>query len=209
MKIDTYIPIDILKPFVKAFMLIESEDGMDSRILPDTPITIAFRYKGIVSYEEQGIKNSLPLSVVSGLRKSLRFICYSPQAATFLIVFKEGTASGFFNEPLYEFFGLHVSLDTFIHTGKLKEIKERLAEAKNNTQRVFIVEQFLVSKLKEPKPDLLVLDAIQKIQFTRGDIRIKKLIADLHISSDPFEKRFRRLTVTSPKRFASIVDYET
>ncbi len=66
MKIDTYIPIDILKPFVKAFMLIESEDGMDSRILPDTSITIAFRYKGIVSYEEQGIKNSLPLSVVSG-----------------------------------------------------------------------------------------------------------------------------------------------
>ncbi len=205
MKIETHIPIDTLKPFVKAFMLIECEDGMDNKILPATSITIAFRYKGMVSYEEDGIKNSLPLSVVSGLRKSPRLICYSQRAATFLIVFKEGAASSFFNEPLSDFFGLYISLDTFITTGKLKEIEERLAEAKNNTQRVFFVEQFFLSKLKEPKPDLLVLEAIKKIQLASGDIRIKKLIADLHISQDPFEKRFRRLTGTSPKQFASIV----
>lgn len=173
MKIGKFIPIDLLKPFVKAFMVIESEDGRENKILPDTSITIAFRYKGLISYEEGGIKNTLPVSVVSGLRKSSRLIAYSQQAAVFLIVFKEGAAFSFFCQPISDFFGLYVSLDTFISTSKIKEIEERLAEAKSNTQRVFIVEQFLISRLKEAKPDLLVLHAIQKIQFARGDIRIK------------------------------------
>ncbi len=205
MKIERHIPIDTLKPFIKDFMFIESENGMENKILPDTSMTIAFRYKGMVTYEEQGVKNGLPVSAVSGLRKSSRLLCYSQHTATLLIVFKQGGASAFFNEPLYELFGLTVSLDSFISTSKLKEVEEQLAEAKNNLQRVFVIEQFLLSKLKEPKFDFLILNAIQKIQLANGNIRIKKLITDLHISQDPFEKRFRRLAGTSPKQFSSIV----
>lgn len=97
--------------------------------------TNAFRYKGVVFYEEHGIKNSMLIG------------CFGTKKIT---------------------------------TGYML-------------------------KLNKPKPDFLVLEAIQKIQFHRGDIRIKKLIADLHISRDSFEKRFRRLAGTSSKQFSSIV----
>jgi methylphosphotriester-DNA--protein-cysteine methyltransferase len=70
---------------------------------------------------------------------------------------------------------------------------------------VAVVEQFLLSKLKTPKTDLLVLDAVQQIQLAKGDIKISQLVSGLHISQDPFEKRFRKLTGTSPKHFSSVV----
>ncbi len=47
-------------------------------------------------------------------------------------------------------------------------------------------------------------EAIQKIKLSKGDIKIKELVAGLPISRDPFEKRFRKITGTSPKHFAAI-----
>lgn len=35
MKIERYRPGDTLAPFIKAYMIIESETGMENRILPD------------------------------------------------------------------------------------------------------------------------------------------------------------------------------
>ena len=72
-------------------------------------------------------------------------------------------------------------------------------------QRIAIVERFLLAELKKPAHDGLVLHTIQKIHTANGDIRIKDMLTDLHISRDPFEKRFRRITGTSPKQFAVIV----
>ena len=45
-KVERHTPNDILKPFIKTFMTIESRNGMVNRILPDTSITMAFRYRG-------------------------------------------------------------------------------------------------------------------------------------------------------------------
>jgi hypothetical protein len=45
-KIEKYLPADILKPFVKTFMIVESEYGTENKILPDTSIVMAFRFNG-------------------------------------------------------------------------------------------------------------------------------------------------------------------
>lgn len=205
MKIEKFLPVGILKPFIKTFMIIESENGMQNRILPDTSIVMAFRYKGSISYTEHSVKNGLPVSVITGLRKSARLVNYSKEAATLLVLFNEGGAAALFNEPLHELFEKTESLDSFIRRRKLSEIEERLAEAKNNLQRISTIEGFLVSELKKNKSDLLILGAMQKIKSAAGDVRIKDLVKTLHISQDPFEKRFRRVIGISPKQFATIV----
>jgi AraC-like DNA-binding protein len=204
MQIENYIPTDTLKPFIKAFMIIESEDGMVNRVLPDTSIVMAFRYKGMTFAGTDG-KTRLPASAVSGLTKSVRFFDYAKETATLLVEFNEGGATAFSDEPLHELFGLHVSLDNLIPRRKLEDIEEQLAEAKNNSQRISIVERFMLAELKEFRSDQLILDAVQKIKFANGDIRIKDLVTDLSVSPDPFEKRFRQTIGTSPKQFAKTV----
>ncbi len=75
----------------------------------------------------------------------------------------------------------------------------------NDRQRIAVVEQFLISQLNEPEPDELIRYSIQKIKTENGIIKIRDLIADLPLSRDPFEKRFRKIAGTSPKQFSGIV----
>jgi AraC-like DNA-binding protein len=202
---ERYQPCTILQPFVKHFLFIDSEQGMENRILPDTSIVMAFRLKGQIGYTENGTYHNLPLSVITGIRESSRLISYSKNTSTLLVAFNEGGAAAFFKEPLHEFSGISISLDHLVQGAKIRAIEERLAEAPGNRERVKIVEQFLLSELKKTQADLLIREAIQKIKFSKGDLKIKDLLADLPISRDPFEKRFRRITGTSPKQFSVII----
>ena len=205
MKIKKYFPAESLKPFVKTFIFIESENAMENRILPDTSIVMAFRFRGETGFAERGIKNRLPVSMITGLRKSERLINYSKKAATLLVMFDEGGAAAFFSEPLHEMFGMSLPLDNLVRRSALNEIEERLSDARNNLQRISIVERFLESKLRDFRRDLLVLGAVQKIKSANGTVKIKDLTTEFYISRDSFEKRFRRIVGTSPKHFAAIV----
>ena len=202
---ERHLPADILKPFVEHYLFIETEQGVENRVLPDTAIVMAFRYKGAISDEIAGIKNNLPGTVITGLRKSVRLINYSGQTATLLVIFKPGGAAAFFKEPLHEIFGVSLELDALISRRKLAEIEERLAEASDSSQRIAVIEQFLLSRLYQAKADLLIQQAIQQIRLSKGAVRIKNLVSTLPISHDPFEKRFRKITGTSHKQFSSIV----
>lgn len=206
MRMEQYIPSDILKPFVEAFLIIESENGMESRTLPDTCIVMAFRYSGKVDSAGVG---KLPPSLITGLRKSPRLFSYSQGAANLLVKFKAGGAAPFFKGVLHELFEASVALDNLIPQQKIRDMEERLAEAKNNASRFAMVEQFLISMLREPPPDKLIVHAVQQIRSLNGAVRIKDLVATLPISLDPFEKRFRQLIGTSPKQFSGIVRLRT
>jgi Adenosine deaminase len=180
----------------------ESDHGMHNTILPDTSIVMAFRFKGAVSYSEAGIEASLPESVITGIRHSARIVHYSKQAALLLVVFHDGGAAPFFSVPMHELSGMSVSLDDLVPH---HYIEEQLSEAASHAQRIAIVERFLMKQLKMESNDALVQDAIQQIYASNGTIRIKGLLTSLPVSRDPFEKRFRRITGTSPKHFAAIV----
>jgi AraC-like DNA-binding protein len=205
MTIENYSPSAILKPFIKAFVIIESEDGMENKILPDTSIIMAFRFKGSMAYGVQGSQSTMPAAVISGLRKSPRIVQYSKKTATLLVKFNEGGAAAFFKEPLHDLFEQSISLDNLFPRYKLIQVEEQLEEAKYNAARISVIERFLISELKKSSDDLLIHSAIQKIKSTNGAIRINELLEDLPISRDPFEKRFRRIIGTSPKQFSTIV----
>lgn len=205
MKIEHHIPAEILKPFIKAFMFIESESETNNFVLPDTAMVWAIRYKGSVSVEENGNIIYLPATVFSGIRKSPRLIKYSKDAANLLVIFNEGGTIAFSRTPAHELFGLTVSAESLFHSAIQNEIVERVAEANTNKERVDIIEAFLLRKLTNSKPDILVHNAVQLIKHQTGIIRIKDLASSLHISQDAFEKRFRTLIGATPKQYASII----
>ncbi|MES2373791.1 MAG: helix-turn-helix domain-containing protein [Bacteroidota bacterium] len=200
-----YIPTELLRPFIRNYRIIESSDELVNRVLPNTSLTIAFRYKGQVNYLTDSRTSNLPTTTISGLRKTVRLINYEKDTATIIVLFKEIGATAFFKQPVYELFEESVSLDHFITKEKVAIIEEQLAEAKNNMQRIAIIEQFLLSQLYNFKPDNLILTAVDKIHSSKGVFKIKELADSLYISHDAFEKRFRKIVGTSPKRYSSIV----
>lgn len=205
MKFDTYIPCDILKPFIKSFAIQETSEASTYKVLPDTGLVIGFQYKGQLSRLHNETETPLSISGVSGLSDNSRIFRNSPNIGTVLVFFKEAGAATFFRQPLHELFRESISLDNFMLRSELLCLEEQLAETKTDTQRIAVVEHFLMSRMTNTEPDKLVLTALTLIYKNKGNIRIKELTEQLHISQSPLEKRFRQAVGASPKKFSSIV----
>ncbi|SEW39054.1 helix-turn-helix domain-containing protein [Chitinophaga arvensicola] len=202
MNIATYLPSAILSPYVSAFLIIESAEGMENRVMPDTAVVMSFRFSGQVRAEENEL---LPSAGLAGLRKSSRLLQYAPGTGNVLVKFKEGGAAAFFKAPLHELFDTQQSLDSLLRQQQIREVEERLYEAADHLQRIAIVESFLISSLSSRAPDLLIRSAVAQIKTAHGDVKIKALASEHYISQDAFEKRFRRQVGSTPKQFSAIV----
>ncbi|MGF7072538.1 helix-turn-helix domain-containing protein [Mucilaginibacter sp. 3215] len=205
MHIERFTPGEILKPFIRQYVFIETANDLVNRILPDTSLVMAFRYGGKISDITQAHSSKLPSSLITGLKKSPRLINYAPGTGNMLVLFKAAGAAAFFKNPLHELFEASVPLDNFIAPDELALIEEQLAEAPNNQQRVIITEQFLLKHIENHKQDQLIISALQKIRLSKGMIKIKDLADTHYISQDALEKRFRRVVGTSPKQFSNII----
>lgn len=205
MKFDTYLPCELLLPYVKALVISETTEESVYKVLPDTGVVIGFQYEGQLAYELQGKAYKLAPSGITGLNDSFRLFRNSVNIRTVLVFFKEAGAGPFFKQPLHELFRESVSLDNFMLRSELLILEEQLCSAKTDSERITTVEQFLISRMRNMEPDPIVSQAIAVIHQHHGNIRIKELLQQVHISQSPFEKRFRSAVGTSAKKFASIV----
>ena len=130
MKFEKHFPVERLKPYVKHFVVSESEIESEYKVFPSSGLVIGFQYKAQLA-------------------------------------------------------------------------------ATTDKQRIKIVEQFLISQLKDIQTDKLIVEAVRLIYQSKGTIRIKELNEKLFISQSPLEKRFRKVVGTTPKKFASIVRFST
>jgi AraC-like DNA-binding protein len=186
----------------------ESEMANDYKVLPGTELVIGFQYKGRLSYSDGDKKIPLASSGLTGLTDQFRIFSQTTDTGSVLVFFKEGAAVSFFREPIHELFRESVALDHFMLRSELLILEEKLQASKTDAEKITLVEQFLISKMNSTLPDPLVVSAISMIYKSRGNIRIKELLAELHISQSAFEKRFRQVVGASPKKFASIVRFK-
>lgn len=205
MKNIVYIPRDILKPFISSIAIIESDEGAEYRVLPDTGLVMGFQYSGSISSIQPHGHSLLASAGISGLSDQRRVFRNDKGTGSVLVYFRAGGASSFFREPLHELFRESVSLDNLVVRAELLCLQEQLYEARSDRQRVNGVEQFLANRLTATPPDALALAALEAIHKVKGNIRIAMLAKQLHTSQSPLEKRFRKVVGTSPKKYASIV----
>lgn len=201
----TYIPADILKPFVKSFAISENGKAGSYKILPDTSIVMGFQYSGKLSYSENGKTTPLNSAGVTGLRDTFRLFSNSENTNTVLVMFTETGAAMFFHPPMHEIFGSSVSLDDLILRSQMDVIADQLNEEKTDIGRINCIEKFLIARINYKANDELVNLAVTFIKQQKGNIKITALAQKLNISQSQFEKRFRKIVGASPKKFASIV----
>jgi AraC-like DNA-binding protein len=205
MKNLTFLPCDILKPFIRSFVISEVDNEGVYKILPDTGVVIGFQYKGRLQKVENNKSTPLAISGITGLADHRRTFRNSSNIGTVLVFFKEAGVSPFIRQPLHELFRESVSIDNFMLRSELLLLEEELAEVRTDDKRISAVERFLIARMKNTQPDKLVSAALALIHKSKGTIRINELTDQLHISQSPLEKRFRQVVGTSPKKFASIV----
>lgn len=186
-------------------MIIESEESMVNRVLPDTSIVMAFVCAGKVSHENNNKVKELQSAMLTGIRKTSRLINYAQNTSVLLVIFKDAGAAAFIKEPLHSLYSESAPLDNFVEKQSLQDIQEQFGEAENNAEKIGVVERFLIKRLRDVPAETILHEALKRIQFAKGAIKIKDVIKDLPVSVDAFEKKFRHLIGVAPKQFAGIV----
>jgi len=207
MKFDKHFPTDQLKPYIKYFVVSENEFENEYKVFPSSGLVIGFQYKGQLATIKGNTERILNSAGITGITDGYKIFKSTANIGTILVYFTEIGFTHFASHPANELFNLSLSLDDIFDRKSVVEVEEKLAITTTNKQRIKVVEQFLVSQLKDIEIDKLIVEAIKLIYQSNGTIRIKKLNEKLFISQSPFEKRFRKVVGTTAKKFASIVRF--
>lgn len=207
MKFEKHFPTDRLKPYIRYFVVSENELENEYKIFPSSGLVIGFQYKGKLAIINNNNESKLTSAGITGITDSYKIFKNSADIGTILVYFTEIGFTHFASHPANELFNLSLSLDDIFDKNSVTEVEEKLAIASTDKHRIKIVEQFLVSQLKDIHTDRLIVEAVKLIYQSNGTIRIKDLNERLFISQSPFEKRFRKVVGTTAKKFASIVRF--
>jgi AraC-like DNA-binding protein len=209
MKFDKHFPTDQLKPYIKYFVVSENELESEYKVFPVPGLVIGFQYKGQLAAVKENTESRLTSAGITGITDGYKTFKNSAGIGTILVYFTEIGFTHFASHPANELFNLSLSLEDVFDRKSIMEVEEKLTIVTTDKQRIKIVEQFLLSQFKDIHTDKLIVEAVKLIYQSKGTIRIKELNEKLFISQSPFEKRFRKIVGTTPKKFSSIIRFNS
>jgi AraC-like DNA-binding protein len=204
MQVSVFAPHPELAPFVHVFRVVEAAEESTRVLLPDIGITIGIRFGGSAALLETDRIQPVPNATFSGFRATARHMRTSAGGGVVLAAFHPAGAARFFAQPLHELFGATVALDSFLPRSEIARAEERIRGAKTHCERVTVLEQMLLQRVRPEPPDQLVRAAVAAIRDRKGALRIADLARELGVNIDGLEKRFRRAVGGTPKQLASI-----
>jgi AraC-like DNA-binding protein len=209
MKFNKHFPTEKLRDYIKYYVVSENDTESEYKIFPSSGLVIGFQYKGQLSSIKDKTFNKLASAGITGISDRYKIFKNSAGAGTVLVYFTEIGFTHFSSHPANELFNLSLSLGDIFEKDRINEVEERLALALIDKQRIKIVEQFLLSQFNDIQADKLIIEAVKLIYQSKGTIRVKELNEKLFISQSPFEKRFRKVVGTTPKKFTSIIRFNS
>lgn len=203
------IPSVPLRPFISSFVINEKVNEGSYKVFPGTALVVGFQYRGRLSVMSDRLTTPLATAGITGLSDSYKVFKNSGNIGSILVRFSEAGSRAFFDTPAHELFKGSYSLEELIGRSRTAEVEEKLSEGKDDNHRIAIIEQFFLSLLRNVEPDKTVLEAVRLIKQARGNIRMLQLADELNISASRMEKRFRAVVGATPKKFASIVRFNS
>ena len=196
-------PSKLLQPFVKRLLVVESSAAQVDTHLPETGFVAAFQYRGQCLLNNAA---SAPLASITGLSDLARAHKHSAEHAVVIVSFTAVGAAALLRQPLHEFSNSTVDLhDALSGAHRLRTLHEQIEEADTATQRLGLVEDFLLERVVDTRPDALVAAAVSMIERTHATLRIGDLTQKIGLSQSALERRFRAVVGTSPRKFSSLV----
>lgn len=209
MKYEVHIPVSELQPFIKCFWTLEQETAEEpqrQRVLPDGCMEMIFHYGDHYrQYFNDGSSIIQPKSFVFGQISS--YIEIAPTGITGII------AARFLPEGLVPFIDIPISklenkaVDLFTLFGEEgNDLEEEVLSAKNNPDRIKVVEKFLLKRLTTPQTiDTITKSCVEAIFQSQGQIGVIELADKMNINRRNMERRFEMAIGLSPKQLSRVV----
>lgn len=208
MKFEKHFPTALLKDYIKYYVVAEQDSEQQYKVFPSSGLVIGFQYRGQLATLKHNTEIKLAAAGITGLTDSYQTFKNIPGTGSILVYFTEIGFTQFSSHPANELFNLSLSLADIFDKQQVSDLQEKLAEATTHLQQIQIVEDFLIAHLRDTQTDQLIAHAVRLIYQSSGTIRIKELNQKLFVSPSAFEKRFRKVVGTSPKKFASVIRFQ-
>lgn len=195
--------------YVQCFysVLGKEEGEVVHRRLPDGTLDLVFNLGAVVSLSRDDVQfTDMPAVSLTGLYPDRSFLRY--QAAVHLVgvVFQPGTAHLFINDSLaYIKASTLDAADVFGHD--VYSLLEQLRELPDEVSRHQYLERFLhgIVLRKQAYHQENILQAVQQIQQSYGNLDIATLHKDNLMSERNFRRKFTDCVGMNPKQYANII----
>jgi AraC-like DNA-binding protein len=206
-------PTGILAQFIKYYWVMEKsplEVDVSERVIPTGNIDLMFHFKNCFKVKCSDNNTYLQAySFISGISNSYADVTTNGETGLICVTFHPFGACNFFNFPLLEIENSNISLDC-IFGNESKEIYEQLCVAQFLSERIAIIENFLLAKLSVPakRDSLLLKSGIELINQSQGQISAATLSEKLCITPKTLERKFSVMVGKTPKQFIKIVRFQ-
>lgn len=202
-----HLPCAALRPWVEGYTLDESDgSGALHEVLPGLQPVLGFQYRGRMATVLPAGETLLDISGITGLQSGIRRYRALPGAASLLVRFHPWGAAAFLPVPLFELADRSEGLSALLNPGRLRLVEERLAECRDDRERIAVVEDFLLSHLRLRTPDGALRKAVRLVR-DNPSLEISRLAGQLALSERQLERKFREWIGIGPKRFARLARF--
>jgi AraC-like DNA-binding protein len=209
MNYQVYTPSPELQPFVKCFWTLEdgaSDTPQRQRVVPDGCMEMIFHYGDLYKqYFEDGSSVIQPRCFIFGQITS--FIEIEPTGVSGIVSarFLPDGVSPFLDIRVSDLEDKAVSLEElFGEKGKLLE--EKVLMATGNTERIRLIEEFLLFLLGNPNTiDTLTKACVDEIVQSQGQIGVIELADKMNVHRRSIERKFTSAIGMSPKQLSRVV----
>lgn len=206
-------PAGFLKNYIKNYCFMESgihdKDVME-RVIPVENVQIMFHYKTpFVVFHPDNTIIKQPRSILSGLNDSFSDVSTNGETGVAFISFYPAGACHFFNFPLSEIENQSIDLSDVFST-EIKQIEEMLFFKKTITEKVLVIEDFLLKRFS-PVPSydsLLIQKGVDIIKNCKGQTTAISLSGKLSITTKSLERKFSQYLGKTTKQVIKLIRFQ-
>ncbi|ELR73626.1 transcriptional regulator [Fulvivirga imtechensis AK7] len=209
MNYQTLQPHADLASLIKCYWTLEIPAQMEApkqRIVPDGCIEMAFilgddikRYTSDTNFIIQ------PRAMVIGQITQPFFIEPTGHVNSFAIRFYPYGFANFIKIPIKELANKETPISALFDKKEAEALTQKIVNAPNTGVRITIVEDFLLSKLKDASTiDRIVKSTIDTLFLTKGSTSIDVIVKDQSTRRRNLERKFSKQVGISPKRLGKV-----
>jgi AraC-like DNA-binding protein len=204
MRYAEYAPTPRLARLVDRFWLLEGEaKGAEDAIIPDGRVELIFHYGGPFwrHVADMPVVRQ-PASLLVGQMIEPVILTPEGRAGVAAIRLRPAASRTLLRFPLHEVSGRFVDLEAIFPV--VASVRERLADARDDSTRVRVLEQWLIERVCPP-PRVDLEGAVEAILRSGGRASIDGLAALTGMGVRQLERQFRDDVGLSPKSLSRIV----
>ena len=214
MNYQTFQPSSDLEPLISCYWTLEipaQPDTQKQRIIPDGTIEMAFILgDNIKRYTTEDNYIIQPRAMVLGQTIEPFYIQPTGYVNTFAIRFYPYGFANFVSIPIKNLANKETPIDLLFGEKVANELERKIIEAINSSERIEIIENFLLDKLNEEITiNNIVKTTVDALLATNGSTSISTILKEDVSKRRQLERNFIKQIGVSPKQLGKVIRLQT